>query len=101
MHKKLYTIGNYVAELVIPDETKDLSCSLPNNIDVYDKNGKHLWNITKLLSAYSNERGLKYYEELYFDIKAIDHDKMFCIGLINHCEIDLINEKILTLVNNR
>lgn len=72
-----------------------------NNINSYDKNGKLLWNISELLKAYLDKNALKYYDEMYFEIRLLEDDKIFCIGFINHCEIDLRNGIITKIVNNR
>ncbi|MNE99413.1 hypothetical protein D3C80_1980890 [compost metagenome] len=87
--------------MIVPDGTKDLRYSEPNNINAYNLEGRLSWNISKLLKIYSDERGHKHYEDLYFDIRPLDNERLFCVGFINHCEIDLKTEKIIKLINNR
>ena len=72
-----------------------------NNINIYGEDGQLLWNISELLRTYSDKNGLKYYEDMYFDIILLGNEKISCIGFINHCEIDLKNESIINIVNNR
>ena len=68
---------------------------------VYDENGIFLWNISELLKNYSDKFCIKYYDELYFDIRILDKEMIFCIGFNNHCEIDLKSKAITRLVCNR
>ena len=98
---KTFKTVNYIIELVIPDTSKDLKGSKENNINVYDENGIFLWNISELLKNYSDKFCTKYYDELYFDIRILDKEMIFCIGFNNHCEIDLKNKVITRLVCNR
>jgi hypothetical protein len=100
-NKKIFNVGNFKIELIVPDQTKDIRNSLENNINVFDENGELLWNISKLLKAYSDKNGVKYYDELYFDIRLLDNQNIFCIGFNNHCEIDLKTGSIIKIVNNR
>lgn len=94
-------VGNYKIELALPDTTRDLRHSTENNINVFDENGLFLWNISELLKSYSDKNGLKYYNELYFDIRILDNKTIYCIGFDNHCEINLKTRNIVKLVNNR
>lgn len=98
---KTFKTGNYIIELITPDTTKDLRGSRENNINVYNENGIFLWNISELLKVYSDKNGLKYYEELYFDIRIVDKETIFCIGFNNHCEIDLKTRNIIRLICNK
>lgn len=98
---KICYVGEYVVELIIPDTNRDLKYSLSNNINVYDKKGQLIWNISELLKNYSNGIGIKYYDDMYFDIRLLDNEKIFCIGFINHCEIDLKSSSITKIINNR
>ena len=100
-NKKKLNIGKYKIELDVPNQSIDLKYSKVNNIDVYDEEGRILWNISKLLKAYSYENGIQYYEELFYDIFPLGNNKMVCRGFCNHCEIDLNTEKIVKIVNNR
>jgi hypothetical protein len=100
-NKKIFNVGNFKIELIVPDQTKDIRNSLENNINVFDENGELLWNISKLLKTYSDKNGVKYYDELYFDIRLLDNQNIFCIGFNNHCEIDLKTASIIKIVNNR
>ena len=99
--KKIFKMGKYRVELIVPDKTKDLKWSLGNNINVYDENDIFLWNISELLKSYSELNGLQYYDDMYFDIRILDNQNIFCIGFANHCEIDLKTKRIIKLVNNR
>lgn len=99
--KEIFNVGEYVVELILSDTNRDLKYSSDNNINVYDKNGKLVYNISELLKAYSNKNGLKYYDDMYFDIRLLDNEKIFCIGFINHCEIDLKSSSITKIINNR
>ena len=100
-NKKVFGVGKYRVELIIPDTDRDLKYSSYNNINIYSKDGQLLWNISELLRTYSDKNGLKYYEDMYFDIILLGNEKISCIGFINHCEIDLKNESIINIVNNR
>lgn len=97
---KTFKVGYYTIEIILPDEN-DLKGSTGNNINAYDKTGRCLWNISQLLQIYSDKNGLKYFDELYFDIRIIDNDTIFCIGFTNHCEVDLKSMYITKLVNNK
>lgn len=98
--KQIFKLANYNVELTVPPENLN-GCSLKNNIDVYDHDGVYLWNISELLKVYSAKNGLKYYDELYFDIRLLDNHNIFCIGFNNHCEVNLKNKSITKLINNR
>lgn len=99
--KKILEIGKFKVELTLPDTSRDLKYSLDNNINVYDDNGYFLWNISELLKVYSDKNGFKYYEDMYFDIRLLDNERVFCIGFVNHCEIDLKSGSIIKIINNR
>ncbi len=99
--KNIYNVGEYVVELIVPNTKRDLKYSSDNNINVYGKNGELIYNISELLKAYSDKNGLKYYDDMYFDIRILDNEKIFCIGFINHCEIDLKISSITKIINNR
>ena len=99
--KRIFNIGKYVVELIVPDTNRDLKYSLSNNINVYGANRQLIWNISELLKSYSDSIGLKYYDDMYFDIQLLDDEKIFCIGFINHCEIDLKSSSITKIINNR
>lgn len=99
--KKIFNIGKYIVELIVPDTNRDLSYSSGNNINAYDENKQLIWNISELLKNYSDRNGLKYYDDMYFDIRLLDNEKIFCIGFVNHCEIDLKSSSITKIVNNR
>lgn len=99
--KKIFEIGKYRAELTVHNASEDLKSSSDNNIDAFDKNGLLLWNIAKLLKAYSDKNGFKYYSDVYFDIRLLDNEKIYCVGFYNHCEIDLKSGVITKIVNNR
>ena len=99
--KKIFNVGKYVVELIVPNTDRDLKYSSNNNINVYGENRQLIWNISKLLKNYSNRVGLKYYDDMYFDIRLLDNEKIFCIGFINHCEIDLKSSSITKIINNR
>lgn len=99
--KKIFKIGKYRIELLVPDTTKDLKYSLGNNINAYDENDFLLWNISDLLKTYSDKNGLKYYSEMYFDIRSLDNQNIFCVGFTNHCEIDLKTMNVIKIINNR
>lgn len=99
--KKIFYIGKYNIELIVPNTNRDLKYSLSNNINLYGQDGELIWNISKLLKIYSDRIGLKYYDDMYFDIKVLDNDKILCIGFINHCEIDLERSRITKIINNR
>ncbi len=99
--KKIFEIGKYRVELTPPNTSRDLKYSSDNNINTYGDNGQLLWNISELLKAYSDKNGFKYYDDMYFDIRVLDNEKIFCIGFINHCEIDLKSGIITKIVNNR
>lgn len=99
-NKKIFEVGKYRVELIIPDKDIDLKYSSDNNINIYGEDGQLLWNISELLRAYSDKNGLKYYDDMYFDIILLTNEKIFCVGFINHCEIDLKNESIINIVNN-
>lgn len=98
---KTFNVGEYKIELVPLDTTKDLSLSKGNNVNAYDKNDLLMWNISELLKNYSDSNGLKYYDDMYFDVRVLDNQNIFCIGFTNHCEIDLKTMQIIKLVNNR
>lgn len=100
-NKKIFKVGNYKIELIVPDQTNDIKKTLENNINVFNENGEFLWNISKLLKTYSDKNGLKYYDELFFDIRLLDNQNIFCIGFNNHCEINLKIGSIIKIVNNR
>jgi len=99
--KKIFKIGKYRIELIEADRSRDLNYSSDNNINAYDENGQFLWNISELLKTYSDKNGLKYYDDMYYSIRLLDNEKIFCIGFINHCEIDLKSSSITKIVNNR
>jgi hypothetical protein len=99
--KKIITIDKYKIELTLPDKTRDLKFSSGDNIQIYNKNGQFIWNISELLRNYSDRNGLKYYSDMYFDIRLLDNQNIFCVGFINHCEIDLKAGTIVRIVNNR
>ena len=101
MNKKIYDFNKYKIELIIPDKSKDLSFSKINNINIYDENNIFICNISELLEIYSNINGLKYYEDMYFEIRKLENHHILCIGFINHCEIDLKTLEIIKLINNR
>jgi hypothetical protein len=94
--KKVFIVGQYKIELIVPNSSKEI-----NNINAYDENELLLWNISELLKSYSDKMGLKYYEDMYFEIRILDHHNIFCVGFINHCEIDLDTKCIIRIVNNR
>ena len=99
--KKILNIGRYKIELTLPDRTKDLSFSHPDNITAFDNNGLILWNISDLLKKYSEKNGLQYYSDMYFDIRLLENQNVFCVGFINHCEIELETDSIIKIINNR
>ncbi|MFT4145172.1 MAG: hypothetical protein QM644_12015 [Mobilitalea sp.] len=98
--KKLFYVGEYILELIVPDDLS-LKDSLKNNINAYNENGQLVWNIAELLKDFSIQNGLKYFDDMYFDIRVLYDDKIFCMGYINHCEIDLKEGRITKIVNNR
>lgn len=98
---KTFNIGNYKIELIVPYTDIDLKYSSSNNINAYDENNQLIWNISELLRNYSDRFGLRYYDEMYFDIRLLDNEKIYCIGFVNHCEIDLKSSSITRIVNNR
>jgi len=91
--KKLIEIGDYTVELLLPPAL--------NNINVYWRKGAKTWNIAELLKFYSDNSGHKYYSESYFDVRPNGHNKIYCVGFYNHCEIDLDSQTIIRIVNNR
>jgi hypothetical protein len=99
--KKIFGIGKFRVELNFPDTSRDLKYSSDNNINIYDDNGHFLWNISELLKVYSDKSGLRYYEDMYFDIQLLDNERIFCVGFKNHCEIDLKSGSITKIINNR
>ncbi len=98
---KEFQIGKCRIELIVPYKNKDLKHSIENNINAYDEDGLLLWNISELLKTYSDKNGLRYDKDMYFDIRILDNENIFCIGFINHCEIDLKSKKIIRLANNK
>lgn len=98
---KELTISHLVLKLELPDETQDLKYSSSNNITAYNDKGIVLWNIRQLLKDYSNKNGLKYFDEMYFDIKPINDSKIYCVGINHHCEINLESMTITKIINNR
>ena len=104
--KQIFTIWEYKFELINPYLYKDLNCSklnpnVANNINAYDANDILLWNIGDLLKKYSDTHGLKYFDDQYYEIREIDSNKIYCIGNVNHCEIDLKERVIYKIINNR
>lgn len=91
--KKLSIIGRYKVEINLQNDS--------NNINVYDLQGNHLWNISRLLKTYSDENGIRYYSDTYYNVQQRSGNIIFCVGNINHCEIDLDKQIILKLINNR
>lgn len=98
--KKILIIGKYRVELILPN-AGDLSKSPDNNISVYEENGQLLWTISQLLKEFSDKNGIKYYDDMYFDIKVLDKEIIFCTGFTNHCEIDMKSGSITKIVSNR
>jgi len=98
---KIFNVGEFKIEFVVPDTAKDLNLSKGNNVNAYDKNDLLIWNISELLKNYSDLNGLEYYDEMYFDVRVLDNQNIFCVGFTNHCEIDLKTMQIIKLVNNR
>lgn len=99
--KKMFEIGKHRIELIVPDRSRDLKYSSGDNINAYGENGQLLCNISELLRTYSDKNGLKYYSDMYFEIRLLGDEKIFCIGFINHCEIDLKVGCITRIVDNR
>ncbi|GEM_PF-1098618 len=99
--KKIFEIGKFKVELILPDTSRDLRYSSYNNINIYGDNGYFLWNISELLKVYSDKNGFRYYEDMYFDIRLLDNERIFCTGFTNHCEIDLKSGSITKIINNR
>ena len=93
--------GKFRIELTLPDTNIDVKGSKDNNINIYDDNGHFLCNISELLKDYSNKNGLRYYEEMYYDVRILDNERIFCVGFYNHCEVDLKNSCITKIINNR
>jgi hypothetical protein len=89
----LFIIGSYKVEIDFQNDS--------NNINVYDLIGNHLWNISRLLKAYSEGEGIRYYRDTYYDVRQRENNQIFCVGNYNHCEIDLDKQIILRLINNR
>jgi len=81
--QKIIELEEYKIVLTIPDLTRDLKFSSGDNIDIYDENGQILWNISDLLKNYSERNGLKYYSDMYFDIRLLDNvvDTVHCLPL--------------------
>ncbi len=99
--KKILEVSKYKVELILPDISRDLQYSKSNNINVYNETGLLLYNISDLLKAYSDKKGLQYYEDMYFDIRKLDDERIYCVGFTNHCEIDLHYGYIYRIINNR
>lgn len=94
-NKKILKIGCLYVELTNPN------FSSGNNINIYDENRTFLYNISELLKGYSEEKKLKYFSDIYYDIKLLDNENIYCIGNINHCVINLTSKKITKIINNR
>lgn len=94
-NKKIIKVGYRCVELINPN------CSSGNNINIYDKNGLFLYNISELLKDYSERNNLEYFSDMYYDIQVIDNQNIYCIGNINHCIINLTSKKIIKIINNR
>lgn len=98
--QKSIIIKDYTIIIELPDTQKDIRYSKDNNVFCF-KAGKRVWEIKDLLIQYSKEKQLKYYREMYFDIIDIGEGKLKCIGFYNHCIIDVYQEKIISIMNNK
>ena len=98
--QKSIVIKDYTMIIELPDTQKDIKCSKDNNVFCL-KAGERVWEIKDLLSRYSKEKQLQYFRDMYFDIIDIGEGKLECIGFYNHCIIDVYQEKIISIMNNR
>ncbi len=99
--KLVIELGSKTIVLIIPDKSRDIKYSESNNINYYDENMNLIWNIEELLKDFSHNNDLKYYKEMYFDIRLMENGNLFCVGFINHCEISLKSNRIIKIINNR
>lgn len=98
--KKSITFNDYTVVIEIPNIDEDLSCSKENNIVCF-KGEKVVWEIHQLLEKFSKKNHLKYYSDIYFDITKENNEQLRCTGFINHCIIDVYQQKIISIINNR
>ncbi|WP_050638138.1 hypothetical protein [Candidatus Stoquefichus sp. SB1] len=98
--QKIITFGDYTILIELPNRNKDLSYSKDNNIICF-KSGKVVWQIQQLLEEFSINNHLNYFSDIYFDITKEDNGELKCIGFTNHCIIDVYQQKIISIINNR
>lgn len=98
--QKTVTFGDYEVIIQLPNIYEDLSHSTDNNIVCF-REGVFIWNIGQLLERYSKENHLNYFNDMYFDIVKDNNGKLRCTGFINHCIIDVYQQQIISLINNR
>lgn len=98
--QKSIIIGDYTIIIELPDTQKDIRGSKDNNV-VCSKSGERIWEIKDLLTQYSKEKQFNYFSDIYFDIIDVGEGKLKCIGFYNHCLIDVYQQKIISIMNNR
>lgn len=87
--------------LVLIDNQSNQREDKLNKVDLYTKQGVHIWNISELLSELANRDNHQYVEDYYFDMKIIDDDFIRVYGFYNACDISMKSKKIIRLINNR
>lgn len=98
---KSLRLYNFIVELELPENINNVSNYKLNNIKFYNENHIYLYDISMLLKDYSKKNNLGYTEEVYFDIKITEDNLLFCQGYVNHCKVNVLENQIVKIINNR
>ena len=100
-YEKRYELDKLLLKISIPYEKSKVSNWKINNIDFYDKDGKLLYNVSKLLNDYSSKNEINLYDEVFLDIEVFTSNNILCKGFKFVYEINIETEEIIRITANR